>query len=131
MDNTKEEALQELFTKKCRIVLHNDNIVTIEGGREVEITEVDAEECKEAIERELTGDYGYLLNRINEYSVAYKTYEHLNNNERLKCVAVVTYRKNTEINLPLEKNFFTKPVQGFQDIASAKAWLAEKLGSGI
>ena len=127
MSDLKDEVLKEVYTKTCRIVLYAGNIVMIEGARDTELTETDLEECQLAVEAEFEGDYGYLLSRINDFSVAFKAYLLMNGNERLKAIAIITYRKSSEINLPLEKSFFTKPVEGFQSLESAKSWLSEVL----
>ena len=114
--STMREAFDQFETKKCFMTLLSSNIMLMVAKPDVEITIEDAKHSKQIADIACYGDYGYLLDRRNTYSVKYGTYLYLGNNPRLKCIAVVSYRKHTDIIFSLEKNFVDKPFERFHDV---------------
>ena len=109
------------------MMLLGDNIMMLVGKAGVEIALEDSKQHRQIVDNACSGDYGYLLDRRNDYSVKHETYVHLNNNPRLKCIAVISYRRNTVINFSLEKRFIRKPFELFDSLEAAKEWLQQQL----
>lgn len=99
----------------CVVLVENKHGVTING-------EVTRQLCN-LLEQHLAGNYSWVINRREDYAVALvEAYQELNSREKLKRVAVVSYRKLTEAIAGIEKSLCQKDFCVFSDVAEAIAW---------
>lgn len=79
------------------------------------------------IEQRLDGDYGFLLDEINSYSVRLGVMVDVRQNPRLKCVGVVAYRGSTRMIAGMIAGTIDKPFAVFPTLELAKTWMEEQL----
>ena len=77
------------------------------------------------LERELAGDYSWVINREQDYTISLvETYNELNARARLKKIAVVSYRRLTDAIVAIEKGLCRKELSVFNTVESALAWVS-------
>lgn len=114
--------------------IHADNIIEIIADEGVELTLEMVEESCNFLDENVTGDFAFLINRINEYTYTYEAQLSLASHENLKAVAFVYYSeesKNTTKKLQNNRLFdnwnhpmFSGLELGWQD---AYQWLNHEL----
>ncbi len=78
---------------------------------------------------QLTGfkPFVYISNRINSYAVDPNDYKYLNKVSSLKAMAIVSKLESARQNAMLEKAFFKKDLEIFEDLNDAYDWAISKL----
>lgn len=71
--------------------------------------------------------FGYITYRENSYSVNPLVYIETSKITNLVAFAVVAPDGLRESNIRIEKLFFKKPFQSFQDLDQAKDWIIQKI----
>ena len=79
------------------------------------------------IEQRLDGDYGFLLDEVNSYSVRLGTMVEMRQNPRLKCMAIVAYRSATRIVATVVAGTISKPFEVFDSLGEACAWIEAQI----
>ncbi len=67
--------------------------------------------------------FGYITNRINQYSLDPTVYPLLAMHNSLEAMAVISYTNLGQQNAFFEKGFFNKPFDVFSNIEEAKNWV--------
>lgn len=111
------------------IKLHDNNIAVIEAKSGVNITVDLAKKIIAELDANFVGDYGFLSNAIHAYSLEVGVYQVLEEHKRIKGMALVSYRRSTEIIYDkLEKNIYiNKASRLFNDYDAAFDWLEQIL----
>ena len=80
---------------------------------------------------QLTGlkPFVYISNRINSYAVDPNDYKYFNKISSLKAMAIVSKLESARQNAMLEKAFFKKDLEIFDDLNEAYEWAISKLNS--
>jgi hypothetical protein len=69
-------------------------------------------------------NFGYISNRINDYSIALNSELYRSIYHQLTATAIVCYSESSFKNANFEKNFYkSKPCEVFKDYDSAVKWL--------
>lgn len=109
--------------KQARIHLIDGHVVLIEHRHGVTIDGETTRQTCDLLEQRMTGDYCWVINRKEDYSVALvETYGELNTRSRLKKIAIVSYRKLTETIAAIEKELCDKELAVFGSVEEAIAW---------
>lgn len=103
--------------------LIDDRVVLVEYRHGVMVNrEVTRQTC-DLLEQQLPGDYSWVINRTEDYTIALvETYGELNTRDRLKRIAVVSYRKLTDAIVVIEKELCQKELSVFNSVEAALAW---------
>ena len=111
-----------------RISFLDRDVALIEVKDGVEIDADMAKSVHDSIDAELKGDYGVIFNRNTSYSIVPKdVYQVLNNKNRLKAVAIVTYSKLSSAVAELEGIYYQGSFNRFGAIADAQKWVQEQI----
>lgn len=101
------------------VLIENKHGVTVDG-------ETTRQTC-DLLERQFAGDYSWVINRKEDYSVALvETYDELNSRPRLKKIAIVSYRKLTETIAAIEKELCHKELSVFSNVEEAIVWASSR-----
>ena len=68
--------------------------------------------------------FGYISNRVNSYSVDPTVYMRTAGNKNLVAIAVVATDEIKKLNANVEKLFFNREFEYFEDLTTAKDWIA-------
>ena len=72
--------------------------------------------------------FGYISNRINDYSVDPTSYFKTREYPWLAAVAIICYSESAYSNALFERNFYKdRPHKPFYDMKDCKAWLMDKV----
>lgn len=99
-------------------------------GRTREGADIDAEHHRRVIrelEQRFDGDYGLILDEVNSYSIRLGAMVEVQQNPRLKCIAIVAYRPATRIAASVSKAAVRKPVDVFDTVEQACEWMEQQL----
>jgi hypothetical protein len=78
-----------------QINIITDNIVEVVINQGVEITLEMVEVYENIIEKNITGNYGVLVNRINDYNYAFESLLCVGSAKNLKAAAIIFYAQET------------------------------------
>jgi len=98
--------------------------------RTVEGADIDLAQHRQviaAIEQRIDGNYGFLLDEVNSYSVRLGVMVDVRQNPRLKCLAIVAYRGATRMLAGMVAGTIEKPFEVFPALEQASAWMEEQL----
>jgi len=98
--------------------------------RTMEGADIDLAQHRQAIaeiEQHFDGDYGFLLDEVNSYSVRLGVMVEVRQNPRLKCFAIVAYRGATRILADMVARTVDKPFAVFPTLEQACTWMEEQL----
>jgi len=98
--------------------------------RTIHGADIDLEQHRQAIaeiERRFDGDYGFLLDEVNSYSVRLGVMVDVRQNPRLKCLAIVAYRGATRMLAGMIAGTIDKPFEVFPTLDQACTWMEEQL----
>lgn len=84
------------------------------------------EEVVAAIESHLAGDYVFILDEVNSYSVELEPIFAIRDNPRIIAVAIVVYRPQTELIYQHGAELIKKPSMFFHDLEQAKQWALQQ-----
>jgi hypothetical protein len=105
------------------IILREDNIAIIESPEGINIDSDMAYAAINLMESTFQGNYGFISNNIQPYSIDVEVYKIFSQSQRLACVAIVSYRKATNnIYLSFEEAVIQKPNNLFHSLAEAITW---------
>jgi hypothetical protein len=105
------------------IILREDNIAIIESPEGINIDSDMAYAAINLMESTFQGNYGFISNNIQPYSIDVEVYKIFSQSQRLACVAIVSYRKSTNnIYLSFEEAVIQKPNNLFHSLAEAITW---------
>lgn len=104
----------------------DDFVVVLRAKSGVTIDIDEATAIIAAIEAKLTGDYGILVDRVNDYSVSpVGVYQFLNTRSRLRAMALVLYRPISMAVSDIETSLANKPIKVFDNVDAANTWLRD------
>lgn len=76
------------------------------------------------IEKELPGDYAMILDRKADYSVVpVEVYKFFASREKLKAIAIVTYKGRDFLPDNMEQRIFENKIEKFSSINEAHEWI--------
>lgn len=116
--------MKNLKTQTINIKLLDSQTVLIEALQGVEINASEAKAGNELIEQEMTGNYGMIIHRKADYSIApVEVYDLLNRRQKLKAIAIIKPNKKSCLPLSIERQLFKGPFATFHTIKDAHEWL--------
>ena len=93
----------------------------------VEGVEIDNEKSKNIIkfvENEMSGNFGFNIDRKSDYSIApIEVYTNLNQCDRLKAIAIVMHNKTNFLTSNYEKRFYNNQIKIFVNVSDAHEWV--------
>jgi len=102
----------------------NERVVILRGKPGVEINRQTASSVLTGVEQLVPGEFGLIIDRKADYSVApVETFDVLNNTPRLKAVAMVTYRPTTTSLAQLDQRLYKGQLKIFNALDAAEAWI--------
>ena len=102
----------------------DEQTVAATANHGVEIDRTKAQYAIDLIEKEMPADYGIILDRKADYSVApIEVYQFFASQERLKAIAIVTYNRRDFLPDNLEEKLFGSSIQKFASIMEAHNWI--------
>lgn len=120
--------MQKIETPTLTIHVLDDTTVVLEGRPGVNIDARHARRDNELIAGLMPGDYGIIIDRKADYSIApVEVYEVLNAMTRLKAIAIVAHRPITAATAPAEKPLYRGLFRTFLSVDDAHAWLKSVL----
>lgn len=116
--------MQVIETKEATATILSDRIVLVRATAGVEINWENARRGDRMIADAMPGDYGQIIDRENDYSVApVEVFGILNANAKLKALAIVVHRESSLRTAEIDRRFFNKPLEVFTSVDEARAWL--------
>lgn len=116
--------MKQIVTPLVTATLVTDQVVLIDAHEGVEITAEAGLKSNQMIMDALPGDFGFIFNRKADYSIdPVPVYQMLNGLGRVKAIAIVYHRNMTRGMLPLEKDLFNGPLEGFGNVDDAVSWM--------
>ncbi|MDX1810521.1 MAG: hypothetical protein R3240_01120 [Gammaproteobacteria bacterium] len=101
-----------------------DNIMMLEVRTGVEVNQDSATETVEKMINIMKGDFGLIINRVNDYSIdPFSIYTYLNTKPSLKAMAIVVHRESYLKLMPMQQNIFKNPIEGFLALEDAIDWM--------
>lgn len=77
----------------------------------------------ELIENEVPGSYVLILDRKADYSIMpVEVYKYFASLQRLKAIAIVTYKKRDFLPDDMEKKIFKSKIEKFSNVSEAHQW---------
>lgn len=120
--------MKTIETDTMQATMLDDHIVVIRARAGVEIDAATARRDNARIADMMPGRYGMIVDRKADYSIVpVDVYEVLNGLERLQALAIVVYRKMTASGVRVEKQLFNGPLESFDSVEAAQAWLTKVL----
>lgn len=102
----------------------NERVIVVRGKQGVEINRDTAGHILTLIDQIMPGEFGMILDRQADYSVApVEVFELLNNTPRLKVVAIVAHRPATAGMAQIEQHLFNGRLEIFIALDLAEAWV--------
>ena len=116
--------MKKIDTGYCDVTFLDDKLLVIEARDGVEITADVSSRGYDAIEKEMPGDYGVIIDRIKDYSIApVEVYDIMNRRQRLRAVALVAHRQTTVRSAEMERRLSIKPLECFLNLEDAVSWI--------
>lgn len=114
-----------------KLILYDEKIAVVEAKEGVSIDIETTEIVLNIIESTYDGDYAFLINAKNSYSVEAQVYEKFIENQRIKCIGAISYHNFTDkVFYGFEKNLFPdKPTRLFHQYEEALQWAKHMLNS--
>lgn len=123
--STKQSPVDTGFS---RISFLDQNIAMIEIQDGIEVDAKMAKSVYEAIDASLDGDYSVIFNRNHSYSIIPKdVYQVMNNRDRLKAVAIVTYNTISKTVAESESIFCKRSFNRFSAVCDAEQWIRDSV----
>lgn len=120
--------METIETEAATATILSNRIVLVRAKSGVEINGGNARRGNQLIADAMPGDYGQIIDRREDYSVApVEVFPLLNANPKLKALAIVVHRESSLRTAEIDKRFFKKQLQVFTSLDEAKAWLEELL----
>lgn len=102
----------------------DDHTVVAQANEGVNIDGKKVQFAIDLIEKELPGDYALILDRKTDYSVVpVEVYKFFASREKLKAIAIVTYKERHILPENMEQRIFKGSVEKFTSINDAHEWL--------
>lgn len=125
---SKQIHLQEVLETELGTIYFYDNIVMMEAKEDVVLSlKTGIFILLKVISMVGTKPVVYISNRINSYAVAPTDYKYLELIPNLKGIAIVNYLEHLQESTELEKRFFKKPFEAFDNLHDAKVWAYQML----
>lgn len=106
----------------------SDHLVLLRAKAGVEVNRENATEANRLISDAMPGDYGEIIDRQEDYSLApVEVYGVLNQVTKLKAIAIVVHREGSLATAAIGKHLYRNPIAIFTDLQEAKDWLEETL----
>ena len=116
--------MNAISTDFNKVTVIEGGIAVIEGEHGVEIDHSKANITFDIIEKEISGDYGIIINRKKDYSVIpHEIYDVMNKRKRLRAVAMVAYRTETRLSAEIEKALYKGLFKLFHNLSEATDWI--------
>ncbi len=124
--------MKYIGTDFIHISILDTRSVLVEAMDAVEIDLEKAKYANQLIENEMPGDYGMIIDRKADYSIVpVDVYNILNNIEKLKAIAIVTYNKKSYFPISIEQKLYKGKLEVFQSIQQAHEWIDQVLNETI
>lgn len=120
--------MKVIETAAATATILSDSIVLVRAKSGVEINLKNASRGDKLIEEAMPGDYGQIIDRAEDYSVApVEVFQILNRNPKLKAIAIVAHRENSVKTAEIDKRLFKGETAVFSTVQDARSWLEEIL----
>ena len=118
--------MKYIDTGFLHITILDDKTVLVAAINGIEIDDEKSKYTNDLIQSEMQGSYGMIVDRTADYSIVpADVYRNLNNNKKLKAIAVVVNNKINFLPIELEKKFYSNQLEVFKSIKDAYQWLTE------
>lgn len=115
-------------TATATATILSDTLVLVRAKSGVEINQDNASRGDKLIEDAMPGDYGQIIDRTEDYSIApVEVFQILNQNPKLKAIAIVVHRETSLQTAALGKRLFDGEFAVFTSIEQARQWLENVL----
>jgi hypothetical protein len=126
--DTFPNTMKTIETEQVTATILSDRIVLVRAKSGVEINWENARHGNRLIADAMPGDYGQIIDREEDYSVApVEVFTILNANGKLKALAIVVHRESSLHTAEIDKRFSKKPLEVFTSVDQARAWLEQVL----
>jgi hypothetical protein len=116
--------MKHINTDFIHISFIDNKTALLEAVEGVEIDKTKSKNIIKLIEKELSGNFGFVIDRKSDYSIApIEVYTNLNQCNRLKAVAIVVHNKTNFLPSDYEKRFYKGEIKIFEDVSDAHAWI--------
>lgn len=120
--------MKVIETEAATATVLNDYIVLVRAKPGVEVNRQHALRGDQLIAEAMPGDYGQIIDRLADYSVApVEVFPILNANPKLKALAIVVHRDSSLRNAEIDRRFFSKELAVFRSVDEARNWLEQVL----
>ncbi|WGK64204.1 hypothetical protein [Croceiramulus getboli] len=105
----------------------NHNFVIAEMNEGITFSIIENRQILNYLENVFSGrPYGYISHRVNSYSIDPTVYLDSSQNSKMRAIAIVSDRVDSSA-LTLERQFFTQPIETFQNLQDAAKWMQDLL----
>jgi len=128
--------MKEIQLDFATIRFIDDNIVVSEINGGIDLDNQKISMLLDTIEKNVSGSYAYISNRIHAYSVDWiRLISYLQQRTDFCCYGVVSYRRSTEIVYGMEEMIFGNhldiPISLFHTLDGARKWARDQLSGCI
>ena len=110
----------------------NTHSVIAQGKSGANVDRDMVRQVHQVIHDHLGGDYGMIVDRREDYSLApVQVFDFLNNWVPLKAIAIVTHRTMSKTIAQIDQSLSNKPLALFDSIEEAQAWIDTQLTQTI
>lgn len=115
-------------TASATATILSDRLVLVRAKSGVEINQENASRGGKLIENAMPGDYGQIIDRAEDYSIApVEVLQILNQNPKLRAIAIVVHRESSRQTAELGRRLFKGQFAVFSSIEQARQWLESVL----
>lgn len=119
-------------TETITITFFSPRIVMVTPREGIEIDRKAALSNTSIISQEMSSSYGMIIDRKADYSLApVQVYDLLNSIDALKAIAIVVHNKDNFLPISIEQNLFKGPLNLFESVDAARAWLEEVMDNAF
>lgn len=116
--------MKTIETPAAIATILDERMVLIRAKSGVEINHRGAAEGDRLVSEAMAGDYGLIIDRREDYSVQpVEVFRILNQNKKLKAIAIVAHRPSTVQNAEIDRRLFRGKLAVFGDLDTARNWL--------
>jgi len=120
--------MKYINTDFINVCILDNKTVLVEVLDGVEIDDKKSKYANELIQNEMPGNYGMIIDRKSDYSIVpVEVYRNLNENKKLKAIAIVLHNKTNFLPITTEQDLYNGKLEMFEYIKDAHEWLASVL----
>ena len=120
----RSDGMKHIDTDFIHLDILDSKVALLEAVEGVEIDNEKSKNIIKFVENEMSGNFGFIIDRKSNYSIApIEVYTNLNHCERLKAIAIVMHNKTNFLTSDYEKRFYNNQIKIFEDIRDAHEWI--------